>query len=159
MYTYDRFNLIFCRKQQNFVKQFSFNQKINYLNKQTLSKCGIAIFLRSKHLLILWMQSPSTFILEPKKMKSDTVSKFSPFICHKVIRPFIVLYIFWIQEILGLMCVANILSKYVIGHFIFSLFFFLDSFYLFIYLFIGLFIKLFIFFIKCGISKKIKIKK
>ena len=40
MYTYDRFMLIFCRKQQNFVKQFSFNQKLNYLKKKkhTLSR-------------------------------------------------------------------------------------------------------------------------
>ena len=40
--------------------------------------------LRSKHLLILWLQSPSTVILEPKKMKSATVSTFSPSICHEV---------------------------------------------------------------------------
>ena len=50
-----------------------------------LSRFVIAILPRSKHLLILWMQSPFILILEPKKMKSDTVSTFSPSICHEVI--------------------------------------------------------------------------
>ena len=39
---------------------------------------------RSKHLLISWVQSLSAVILEPKKVKSVTVSIFSPSICHKV---------------------------------------------------------------------------
>ena len=42
----------------------------------------IAFLPRSKHLLISWMQSPSTVISEPKKIKSDTVSIVSPSICH-----------------------------------------------------------------------------
>ena len=48
----------------------------------------VIVFLpRSKRLLILWLQSLSAVILEPKKMKSVTVSTFSPSICHKVIGP------------------------------------------------------------------------
>ena len=39
---------------------------------------------RSKHLLISWLQSPSAMILEPKKIKSVTVSTFSLSICHEV---------------------------------------------------------------------------
>ena len=39
---------------------------------------------RSKHLLISWLQSPSAVILEPKKIKSVTVSIFSPSICHEI---------------------------------------------------------------------------
>ena len=39
---------------------------------------------RSKRLLIFWLHSPSAVILESKKIKSVTVSIFSPFICHKV---------------------------------------------------------------------------
>ena len=35
-----------------------------------LSKFVIAFLLRSKHLLISWLQSPSAVILEPKKIKS-----------------------------------------------------------------------------------------
>ena len=39
---------------------------------------------RSKHHLIVWLQSPSALILEPKKMKSVTVSIVSPSVCHEV---------------------------------------------------------------------------
>ena len=52
-----------------------------------LSKLVIAFLPRSKHLLISWLQSPSAVILEPKKIKSLTVSSDSPSICHEVIRP------------------------------------------------------------------------
>ena len=44
----------------------------------------IAFLPRSKRLLISWLQSPSAVILEPKKIKSDTVSIVSPSICHEV---------------------------------------------------------------------------
>ena len=44
----------------------------------------IAFLPRSKHLLISWLQSPSAVILEPKKIKSATVSTVSPSICHEV---------------------------------------------------------------------------
>ena len=52
-----------------------------------VSKFGIAFLPRSKHLLISWLQSPSAVILEPKKIKSVTVSIVSPFICHEVMGP------------------------------------------------------------------------
>ena len=39
---------------------------------------------RSKHLLISWLQSPSAVILEPRNIKSDTVSIVSPSISHEV---------------------------------------------------------------------------
>ena len=39
---------------------------------------------RSKRLLISWLQTPSAAILEPKKIKSATVSTVSPSICHEV---------------------------------------------------------------------------
>ena len=42
---------------------------------------------RSKHLLISWLQSPSAVVLEPRKIKSDTVSTLSPSICHEVMGP------------------------------------------------------------------------
>ena len=50
-----------------------------------LSRLVITFLPRSKHLLISWLQSPSTVILEPKKIKTATVSTVSPFICHEVI--------------------------------------------------------------------------
>ena len=49
-----------------------------------LSRFVIAFLPRSKHLLILWLQSLSMVILEPKKIISVTVSFFPPTICHKV---------------------------------------------------------------------------
>ena len=48
-----------------------------------LSRFVIAFLPRSRCLLILWLWSLSALILEPKKMKSDTVSTFSPSICHE----------------------------------------------------------------------------
>src|SRR5574337_1015752 len=52
-----------------------------------LSRLVITCLPRSKHLLISWLQSPSAVILEPKKIKSDTVSTVSPSICHEVMGP------------------------------------------------------------------------
>ena len=49
-----------------------------------LSSFVIAFLPRSKCLLISWLQSLSAVILEPKKIKSVTVTTFSPFICHEV---------------------------------------------------------------------------
>ena len=50
----------------------------------TPSRFVIAFLPRSKCLLISWLQSPSAMILEPKKIKSVTVSIVSPSICHEV---------------------------------------------------------------------------
>ena len=50
----------------------------------TLSRFIIAFLLRSKCLLILWLQSLSAVILELKKRKSVTASTFSPSICYEV---------------------------------------------------------------------------
>ena len=50
---------------------------------------------RSKHLLISWLQSPSSVILEPKKIKSLTVSIVSPSICHKVMGLDTMILVFW----------------------------------------------------------------
>ena len=47
-----------------------------------LSRLVITFLPRSKRLLISWLQSPSAVILEPKKIKSDTVSTVSPSISH-----------------------------------------------------------------------------
>ena len=52
-----------------------------------LSRFIIAFLPRTKHLLILWLQSPSAVILEPQKIKSVTVSIFPPSICQDVMGP------------------------------------------------------------------------
>ena len=58
--------------------------KVMSLLFNMLSRLVITFLPRSKHLLISWLQSPSAVILEPPKIKSDTVS---PSICHEVMRP------------------------------------------------------------------------
>ena len=52
-----------------------------------LSRFVIAFLPRSRHLLISWLQSPSAMILEPKEIKSVTVSIVFPSICHEVMGP------------------------------------------------------------------------
>ena len=59
-----------------------------------LSRFVIAFLPRSKRLLILWLQSPSAVILEPKKIKSVTVSIVSLSICHKVMGPDAMIFVF-----------------------------------------------------------------
>ena len=49
-----------------------------------LSSLAIAFLPRSKHLLISGLQLPCAVILEPKKIKSVTVSIVSPSVCHEV---------------------------------------------------------------------------
>ena len=60
----------------------TFVSKVMSLLFNMLSRFVIAFLPGSKHLLISWLQSPSAVILEPKKIKSVTVSNVSPFICH-----------------------------------------------------------------------------
>ena len=59
-----------------------------------LSGLVITFLPRSKRLLISWLQSPSAVILEPKKIKSDTVSTVSPSICHEVMGPDAMILVF-----------------------------------------------------------------
>ena len=59
-----------------------------------LSRLVISFLPRSKHLLISRLQSPSAVILEPKKMKSVTVSIVSSSICHEVMGPDAMICIF-----------------------------------------------------------------
>ena len=58
--------------------------KVMSLLLNTLSRLVITFLPRSKCLLISWLQSPSAVILEPPKIKSDTVSTVSPSISHEV---------------------------------------------------------------------------
>ena len=62
-----------------------FVSKVLSLLFNRLSRFAIAFLLRSKRPLISWLQSPSmVMILEPKKIKSVTVSTFSLSLCHEV---------------------------------------------------------------------------
>ena len=62
----------------------TFVDKVMSLLFNMLSRLVITFLPRSRHLLISWLQSPSTVILEPKKIKSVSVSIVSPSICHEV---------------------------------------------------------------------------
>ena len=65
----------------------TFVSKVMSLLLNMLSRLIITFLPRSKHLLISWLQSPSAVILEPKKIKSDTVSTVFPSISHEVMGP------------------------------------------------------------------------
>ena len=60
-----------------------------------LSRLFITFLPRSKHLLISWLQSPSVVILEPKKVKSLTVSIVSPSICLELMGLVAMIFFFW----------------------------------------------------------------
>ena len=76
------------------LTRWTFVGKVMSLLFNTLSRFVVAFLPRSKHLLISWLQSPSTVILEPKKIKSVTVSIVSSSICHKVMGPDAMILVF-----------------------------------------------------------------
>ena len=59
------------------------------------SRLVITFLPRSKRLLISWLQSPSAVILEPPKIKSDTISTVSSSISHEVMGPDAMIFVFW----------------------------------------------------------------
>ena len=73
---------------------WTFVGKVMSLLLNMLSRLVIAFLPRSKHLLISWLQSPSAVILEPRKIKSTTVSTVSPTICHEVMGPDAMILVF-----------------------------------------------------------------
>ena len=72
----------------------TFVGKVMSLLFNMLSRLVIAFLPRSKHLLISWLQSPSAVILEPPKIKSDTVSTGSPSISHEVMGLDAMIFVF-----------------------------------------------------------------
>ena len=77
------------------LTRWTFVGKILSLLFNILSRLVISFLPRSKRLLISWLQSPSAVILEPPKIKSATVSTVSPSICHEVMGPDTMIFIFW----------------------------------------------------------------
>ena len=78
------------------LTRWTFVGKVTSLLFNMLSRLVITFFPRNKCLLISWLQSPSAMILEPKKIKSVTVSIVSPSICHEVMGPDTMILVFWI---------------------------------------------------------------
>ena len=71
-----------------------FISKVMSLFFNTLPRFVIVFLPRSKHLLISWLWSLYAVILEPKKVKSVTVFIFSPSVCHEVMGPDAMIFVF-----------------------------------------------------------------
>ena len=76
------------------LTKWTFDGKVMSLLFNMLCRLVIAFLARSKHLFISWLQSPSAVILEPKKIKSVTVSIVSPSISHEVMGPDAMILVF-----------------------------------------------------------------
>ena len=76
------------------LTRWTFVGKVMSLLFNMLSRLVITSLPRSKRLLISWLQSPSAVILDPRKIKSDTVSTVSPSICHEVMGPDAMIFVF-----------------------------------------------------------------
>ena len=72
----------------------TFVGKVMSLLFNMLSRLVITLLPSSKRLLISWLQSPSAVILEPQKMKSDTVYTVSPSVSRKVMGPDAMILVF-----------------------------------------------------------------
>ena len=79
------------------LSRWTFVDKVMSLLFNMLSRLVITFLPRSKRLLISWLQSPSAVILEPRKIKSATVSSLSPSICHEVMGPDALILVFWME--------------------------------------------------------------
>ena len=77
------------------LTRWTFVGKVMPLLFNMLSRLVIMFLPRSKHLLISWLQTPSAVILEPKNIKSATVSTVSPSICHEVMGLDAMILVFW----------------------------------------------------------------
>ena len=69
--------------------------KVISLLSNTLSRFVMAFLPRSKHLLISWLQLSCAVILEPPKIKSVTLSIVCPSICHEMMGPGAMIFVFW----------------------------------------------------------------
>ena len=76
------------------LTRWTFVGKVISLLFNMLSRLVLAFLQRSKHLLSSWLQSPSAEILEPPKIKSLIVSTISPSICHEVMGPDAMIFVF-----------------------------------------------------------------
>ena len=77
------------------LTRWTFVGKVMSLIFNMLSRLVITFLPRSKCLLISWLQSPSAVTLEPRRIKSATVSTLSPSICHEVMVPDAMILVFW----------------------------------------------------------------
>ena len=76
------------------LTRWTFVGKVMSLLLNMLSRLVITFLPRSKRLLISWLQSQSAVILEPRKIKSDTISTVYPSISHEVVGPDAMIFVF-----------------------------------------------------------------
>ena len=76
------------------LTRWTFVGEVMSLLFNMLSKLAMAFLPRSKRILISWLQSPSAVILEPKKIKSLTVSTVSLSICYEMMGLDAMIFIF-----------------------------------------------------------------
>ena len=76
------------------LTRWTFVGKVMSLLFNMLSRFVVVFLPRSMCFLISWLQSPSAVVLEPPKIKSVTVSIVSPSICHEVMEPDAMIFIF-----------------------------------------------------------------
>ena len=76
------------------LTRWTFVDKVISLLLNMLSRLVITFLPRNKRLLTSWLQSPSAVILEPRKIKSATVSTVSPSISHEVMGPHAMIFVF-----------------------------------------------------------------
>ena len=81
------------------LTRWTFVGKVTSLLLNMLSKLVITFLPRSKCLLISWLQSPSSVIWEPRKIRSDTVSTVSPSLSHEVMGPDAMILAFWMLSL------------------------------------------------------------
>ena len=76
------------------LTRWTFVDRVMSLLFNMLSRLVITVLPRGKRLLISWLQTPSAVILEPQKIKSDTVTTVSPSIYHEVMGPDAMILVF-----------------------------------------------------------------
>ena len=83
------------------------SRDITFSTKVHLVK--VIVFLpRNKRLIISWLQSPSAVILEPKKIKSVTVS---PSVCHEVMGPDAMILVFWMLSFMSTFSLSSFINR------------------------------------------------
>ena len=94
------------------LTRWTFDGKVLFLLFKKLSMLVITFLPRSKRLLISWLQSPSAVILEPKRIKSVTVSIVSPSICHKVMGPDAMIFVFWMLSFKPTFSLSSFIKRF-----------------------------------------------
>ena len=87
------------RVGHDWATELNWTHKVMSLLFNMQSRLVIVFIPRSKRLLISWLQSSSALILEPKKINSVAVSIVSPSICHEVMGPDTMIFVFWMVSI------------------------------------------------------------